>query len=152
MDSILNKKGSSLLEVAVTVSIIAVVLYAIVSFSIRRVQNAEFQRAVFEMQSIAKASISYFIAQGSCPTGPVQLTPTYMPQAVTSSPFNSNYQISCGVSSVSVSDTIPTGVELNNPVGPLLQISTSGGQDTITITMAVPNQYMGRLLYEKNNS
>ena len=150
MDSILNKKGSSLLEVAVTIGIIAVILYAIASFGIRRVQNAEFQRAIIEMQTIAKASIGYYLAQGSCPTGPAQLTPTYMPQAVTSSPFNSNYQISCGTSSVSVSNTIPTGVELNNPVGPLLQISTSGGQDIITITMAIPYQYMGRVLYDKN--
>jgi Tfp pilus assembly protein PilV len=146
-----NNRGVSILEAMAVVIIIVMLLSAIISNGMQRVQFAQYQKTVTEMQSIAQASLDYYQAQGSCPTGPSQLAPTYMAHAISSSPFNSSYQISCGVISVSVENTIPTGIARQNPGGPLMQITTSGGQDNITVTMTIPFQFSGRLLYEKNN-
>ena len=147
---VLNKKGVSALEATIIAAIIGYILSMIISNGIQQIQISQFQKTVTEMKAIAQASIDYYVSQGSCPTGINQLAPTFMPQAVTSSPFNSSYQLSCSSNAVSVSDWIPTGLAQKNPEGPLLQITTSGGQDNITITQTISYAFIGRALYEKN--
>ncbi|MDE2028902.1 MAG: hypothetical protein KGJ11_10230, partial [Candidatus Omnitrophica bacterium] len=115
----------------------------------RRVQNAKFAKAVMEMKSIALASIDYLESKGTCPADISELAPAFMPRAVTSSPFGTAYQINCTSNMLSVSNLVPAGMAVWNPEGPLLQISSSGGQDNVTITQTVPNTFVARLLYDK---
>lgn len=138
-----------MLEVAVTVVIIGCILTVVMTNNIERIRQAQFQKTVTEMTTIARASIDYYLSQGVCPTDIGQLSPVFIPQPVTSSSFGSDYQINCTVNTVSVSDLIPSGLAQKNPEGPLLQVSAAGGQDNITITQIMPNAFTGRLLYDK---
>ena len=84
-------KGSSLLEVTGVVVIMTCILSMIIANSIGRIQMAKLQKTSNEMQSIAQAVIDYLNTQGSCPVNINQLAPNYMPHAVTSSAFGTNY-------------------------------------------------------------
>jgi len=146
---LLNNRGFSLLEWVCVMLAMAGILAMVMSGIMQRVQNAQFGKTVQEMKSIAQASINFYVAQGICPTGINQLAPLYMPQAVLTSPFNSAYQLSCTGNLISVSDSVPAGLAQKNPQGPLLQVSSSGGQDNITITQSLPYSFTARLLYDK---
>lgn len=140
-----------MLEVAATMVIIVFILSMTIPNNVQRIQNAQFKKTVVEMKAIAQASIDFYISQGVCPTGISQLVPVYMPQAVTSSPFGSSYQLSCGTNMVSVSDLIPTGLAQKNPEGPLFEATTIGSKDSIMITQRKPYSFIGRLLYDKKH-
>ena len=147
--SILNKQGITLLEVVATMVIVGFLLSIIIPFNVTRIKNAQYQKTVAEMKTIAQAAIDYYISQGSCPTTTDQLAPTYTPKAVTSSPFGTAYQISCANNLVSVTNQITAGLVQKNPGGSLLEVTTAGGFDTIKITQRIPNELTGRLLYDK---
>lgn len=145
----MSKRGQTLLEVTVTVSITALLLAPVISGMVRRIQTAKFQETVEEMTAIADASVDYYVSHQQCPAGITQLAPTYLVQAAILNPFLSAYQLSCGTTSVSVSSLIPAGLAQQNPAGSLLEVNKSGGQDNIKITKLFPCSATGRLLYDK---
>ena len=50
---------------------------------------------------------------------------------------------------MSVSSVMPTGL-VNSNQGTLMLVTTSAGQDTVTVSVPVINQFMVRPLYAKN--
>ena len=92
----LNKKGNSILEVTAVLFVVGVVLSMVIFNYVYRIQNANYQRTVNELTTIAQASVDYYISGGSWPTrNKINWPPQFMTRAVTSSPFGTNYQISC---------------------------------------------------------
>jgi Tfp pilus assembly protein PilE len=146
---VLNKKGLTLLETAATMLVIVFILSMVIPNNVQRIQNSKFQKTVAEMKTIAEAAIDYYISQNSCPMGIGTLAPTYLQQAVVSSPFLSSYQLSCMGNMVSVSNLIPAGLVQKNPEGSLLQVIPTGMKDNIIITKLIPNSFTGRLNYDK---
>jgi hypothetical protein len=116
---------------------------------IGRIDRAKYERSVKELTSIAKASVDYFNSEGAWPAGVSQLAPEFMPSAVTSSPFGTNYQIAGVNDMVTVSVLIPTGIAQKDPQGALRVIVNQGNRDLIEITQQLPNEFSGRLEYEK---
>jgi len=137
-----------MLEVTAILLIIGVILSMVMPNYTGRINNANYEKTVNELTAIAQASIDYFILQGSWPTGIGQLAPEFMPHAVTSSPFGTNYQITCVNNVVSVSVLIPSGIAQKNPQGPLLVIINQGAQDQIEISQTVRNEFTSRLNYD----
>ncbi len=137
-----------MLEVTVILFIIGVIFSVVMPNYIGRIKNANYEKTVNELTAIAQASIDYFISEGSWPTGISQLAPQFMPQAVTSSPFGTNYQIICVNNMVTASVLIPSGIAQKNPQGPLLVINNQGSQDQIEITQTVKNELTSRLNYD----
>jgi len=152
MDSrILNKKGSSMLEVTAILLIIGVILSMVMPNYIGRINNANYEKTVNELTAIATACVDFFISRGSWPTGTSQLAPQFMPRTVTSSPFGTNYQITCVNNMVTASVLIPAGIAQKNPQGPLLVIINQGTQDQIAISQIVKNELTSRLHYDLKN-
>jgi type II secretory pathway pseudopilin PulG len=145
---ILNKKGFSILEVTVVAFIVGAVLSMVISSYVNRINNAKYQRTVNELTVIAQSSVDYFNSEGSWPTQVSQLAPEFMPNAVTSSPFGTNYQITFVNKLGTVSVLIPSGIAQNNPQGPLLEIIHQGNQDQIEISQTVKNELTSRLNYD----
>lgn len=145
----MNKKGFSILEVTVVVAIIGSLMTMLVPVGIQAIQQGQCQKTISEMQNIAQASVYYYNSNGSCPGSIAAMAGTYLTAAVTSSPFKSTYQLNCNSSLMSVSSVMPTGL-VNTNQGTLLLISTSSGQDTVTVSVPVINQYMVRPLYAKS--
>jgi Tfp pilus assembly protein PilE len=149
MDScILNKKGTSIMEVIVVLLIIGVIFSMVVPYYVSRIKNANYEKTVSELTAIAQASIDYFILEESWPTRISQLAPEFMPYAVTSSPFGTNYQITCINNMVTVSVLIPAGLAQKNPQGQLLVINNQGIQDQIAISKTIQNEFTSRLNYD----
>jgi type II secretory pathway pseudopilin PulG len=149
MDScILNKKGISIMEVIVILLIIVLMLSMVVPNYVGRINNANYEKTVNELTAIAQASIDYFILEESWPIEINQLAPEFMPYAVTSSPFGTNYQITCVNNMVTVSVLIPAGIAQKNPQGQLLVINNQGSQDQIGISKTVQNEFTSRLNYD----
>jgi Tfp pilus assembly protein PilE len=149
MDSrILKKKGISIMEVIVILSIIGVIFSVVVPNYISRIKNANFEKTVNELTAIAQASIDYFMLEESWPTGISQLAPGFMPYAVTSSPFGTNYQITCINNMVTVSVLIPAGIAQKSPQGQLFVINNQGAQDQIEISKTLQNEFTSRLNYD----
>jgi len=71
-----------------------------------------------------------------------------MPHAVTSSPFGTNYQMTCVNNMATVSVLIPSGIAQKNPQGQLLVINNQGLQDQIAISKTIKNELTSRLSYE----
>lgn len=149
MDScILNKKGTSIVEVITILLIIGVIFSMVVPNYVGRIKNANYERTINELTAIAQASIDYFILEKSWPTGISQLAPKFMPFAVTSSPFGTNYQITCVNNMVTVSVLIPAGIAQKNSQGQLLVINNQGSQDQVEISKTVQNEFTSRLSYD----
>jgi len=144
----LNKKGSSILEVTAVLFVVGVILSMVISNYVNKIQNANYQRTVNELTAIAQASVDYYISEGSWPTGISQLVPQFMAQAVTSSPFGTNYQMSCVNNVVTASVLVPAGIAQKNPLGQLLVINNQGVQDQIEISKTVQNEFTSRLNYD----
>jgi prepilin-type N-terminal cleavage/methylation domain-containing protein len=150
MDSrILKKNGLSMLEVTVALAIVSIFLSMIIANGKIRVDRANLEKTVKEMMTIAQASLDYDNSQGNWPALPSNLAPTYMNTAVNSSPFGGNYIINGRNNTVTISTTVPSGLAKNYYQGTLLEILPGVGQDTIEITQQMPNQFSGRLEYEK---
>jgi type II secretory pathway pseudopilin PulG len=146
---ILNKMGSSVLEVTVAIVIVFMLLAMIMVNGRIRVDKANLEKTVNEMMAIAQASRDYYNSQGTWPVTPGNLAPTYMNDAIISSPFGGNYQINNLNSAVTISTTVPSGLAKNYYRGTLLEILPGIGQDTIEITQQLPNEFSARLEYEK---
>jgi len=149
MDSrILNIKGISVLEVLVAVAILGMLFAMVIVNANSRINKSKLERTVNEMMSIAQASLDYHNTQGSWPETTSDLTPAYM-SAVSFSPFEGEYQINNVNNTVTVSTTVPSGLAKNYFHGALLEVIPGVGQDTIEITQQLPNEFSGRLEYEK---
>ena len=149
MDSrILNKKGLTVLEVMVAIAILSVLLSMIIISSKRRINMAMLEGTVNEMMSIAQASLDYHNSQGNWPVATTDLFPTYM-AAVRYSPFGGKYQINSLGDSVNVLTTVPSGLAEKYYQGALLEILPGVDLDTIEISQQLPNEFSGRLEYEK---
>ncbi len=138
-----------MLEVTVAAAIVFALLSMVLANCKTRVDKANLEKTVNEMMAIAQASLDYYNSQGIWPVTPSNLTPTYMSAAVTSSPFGENYQINNLNNTVTVSTTVPSGLAKKYYQGTFLEISHGVGQDTIEISQQLPNQFSGRLEYEK---
>ena len=144
----LNKKGNSILEVTAVLFVVGLILSMVISNYVNRIQNANYQRTVNELTTIAQASVDYYISGGSWPAGISQLAPQFMARAVTSSPFGTNYQISCVNNVVTASVLVPAGIAQKNPLGRLLMVNSQGTQDQIEISQTVGNEITSRLSYD----
>jgi len=144
---ILKTVGSTLLEVTAIILIMGVIMSVVIPASISRINAAKYQKTVNELTAIAQASVDFFLIEGSWPTGISQLYPQFMPKAVTSSPFQTTYQISCVNNMVTASVLIPVGIALGNQPGQLQQVINQGAQDQIQITKIVQNELTSRLSY-----
>ena len=144
----LNKKGNSILEVTAVLFVVGVILSMVISNDVNRIQNANYQRTVNELTVIAQASVDYYISQGSWPVGTSQLVPQFMARAVTSSPFGTNYQMSCVNNVVTASVLVPAGIAQKNPWGRLLMVNNQGAWDQIEISQTVGNEITSRLSYD----
>jgi type II secretory pathway pseudopilin PulG len=149
VSGLLNQKGMTMLETTAAMVVIVLILTMIIPNNVQRIQIARFQKTVVEMKAITDASIDYYVSQGNCPPGIEQLSPVYLQQATYSSPFLSNYLLSCTGIMVSVSNLIPGGLAQKNPEGPLLEVTSAGSQDIIKITKLIPHSWIGRLEYDK---
>ncbi len=138
-----------MLEVTLAAAIVCMLLLMVIANGKTRVNKAMLERTVNEMMAIAQASLDYYNSRGVWPVFPGNLAPTYMYAAVTSSPFGGNYLINNLNNTVSVSTTVPSGLAENYYQGALLEITPGVGRDTIEITQQLPNQFSGRLEYEK---
>lgn len=136
------------MEVIVILLIIVLMLSMVVPNYVGRINNANYEKTVNELTAIAQASIDYFILEESWPIEINQLAPEFMPYAVTSSPFGTNYQITCVNNMVTVSVLIPAGIAQKNPQGQLLVINNQGSQDQIGISKTVQNEFTSRLNYD----
>lgn len=145
---ILNKAGTTLLEVTAVLLIIGVILSMVVPNYVYRINTAKYEKTVNELTAIAQASIDYFNMMGSCPPGTSQLAPEFMPNAVTSSPFGTTYlPPACSNNMVTVSVLIPSGIAPKSPQGQLGVIIHQGKQDQIEISQIVQNEVASRLSY-----
>ena len=137
-----------MLEVTAVFFIVGVILCMVIPNYINRINNAKYQRTVNELTAIAQASVDYYISEGSWPTGISQLAPQFMPNAVTSSPFGTNYQMSCVNNVVTASVLVPAGIAQKNPWGRLLMVNNQGAWDQIEISQTVGNEITSRLSYD----
>ena len=137
-----------MLEVMAMLLIIGVIFSMVVPNYVSRIESANYKKTVNELTVIARASVDYFISRGSWPTGISQLAPEFMPHAVTSSSFGTNYQMTSVNNMVTVWVLIPAGIAQKNPQGPLLVIKTQGAQDQIEISQTVKNEFTSRLNYD----
>lgn len=147
-----------MLEVTVVIAIIGVILSMAIPSYVSRINQAKYEKTVNELTAIAQASIDYFNLTGSLPDPilwPSQLSPQFMPHAVTLSPFGTSYQIilpTSGNNMITVSVLIPKGIAQNNSQqGQLWVKSAKGTQDEIEITKTVQNEITSRLSYCRNN-
>ena len=139
------------MEVTAIVFIVVVLCFIVLSNYLGRINNAKYQKTVNELTAIAVASTDYFIVEGFWPRAISQLSPGFMPQAVTVSAFGTDYQIVCVSNMVTASVLIPAGIAQKNPQGQLLVINNWGGQDLINVTKIVQNAYTSRLNYDLKN-
>lgn len=137
-----------MLELTAVAFIVGAVLTMMIPNYINRINNAKYQKTVNELTAIAQASVDYYISKGSWPTGISQLVPQFMPNAVTSSPFKTSYQIACVNNMVTVSVLIPTGIAQKNPLGQLLVLNNQGARDQLEISRTVQNELTSRLSYQ----
>lgn len=144
-----SKKGYSLLEVIAVVAIVGVLLSMVLASYRTRVDKARLEESVNEMMSIAQASLDFYNSQGYWPMSPSDLSPTYMYEAVTSSPFGGKYQINGLNNMATISTIVPSGLAQNYYQGTLLQILPGASGDTISVTQRLHNEFSGRLEYEK---
>jgi len=117
-----------------------------------RISKAKLEQTVNEMMSLAQASLDFYNSQGHWPMTPGDLSPTYMYAAVTSSPFGGKYQINSLNNAVTILTTVPSGLAQNYYQGTLLEISPGATNDTILISQRLPNEFSGRLEYERRHS
>lgn len=143
------KKGYTLLELIAAVAIILVVLSMILGGYVARINAAKLGRTVDEMMSLAQASWDYFNSQGHWPATTNDLSSGYMYAAIEASPFGENYQIQGLNNAVSISTNVPTGIAENYYQGTLLEVLPGMPNDTVIITQQRPNEFSGRLDYEK---
>ena len=135
-------------EATAILLIIAVILSMVIPNYVGRINHAKYEKTVKELTAIEQASIDYFISQGSWPTGISQLAPEFMPYAVVSSPFGTNYQITCVNNMATAFVLIPAGIAQKNPRGQLLVINNQGAKDQIEISKTVRNEFTSRLNYD----
>lgn len=149
MDSrILINKGFSILELTAILLIMVGIFSIMIPGYEARLNNADYEKTIKELTAIAQASIDYFSLEGAWPATTGQLTPKFIPQAVTSSPFGTNYQITAINNLVTVSVLIPAGIAQKNPQGQLLVINNQGAQDQIEISKTLQNEFASRLIYD----
>jgi len=144
-----SNRGYTLIEVMAVVAIIAVVLSIVIGGYKTRINKAKFEQTVDEMMSLAQASLDFYNSQGNWPATPSDLAPTFMYTAVSYSPFGGEYEIKGLNNTATVSATVPLGLAKNYYKGTLLEISPGAANDTILITQRLPNEFSGRLDYEK---
>jgi len=142
-----------MLEMTVALFIVGMLLSMVIANGIDRVNKAKLEKTVNEMMVIAQASLDYYNSQGTWPGTPGDLVPTYMNAAVILSPFRNsyliNYQSNGQSNTVIVSTTVPTGLAKSYYQGILLQVLPGFPMDTVSVTQQLPNEFSGRLEYEK---
>jgi prepilin-type N-terminal cleavage/methylation domain-containing protein len=141
--------GYTLIEVTAAVAIITIVFSMVMGGYKTRINKARIEQTVNEMMSIAQASLDFYNSQGNWPVNPIDLASSYMYSALISSPFGDKYQISNLNGAVTVSTTVPSGLAKNYYQGTLLEISPGAPKDTIAVTQRLPNEFSGRMEYEK---
>lgn len=137
-----------MLEVSAILFTIAVIFSMVIPNYIGRINNAKYEKTVNELTSIAQASVNYYVSNGAWPVVISQLSPQFLTYAVVSSPFGTNYQITCINNMVTASVLIPSGIAQKNPGGQLWEIKTQGSQDQIKISKTVENDFTSRLNYD----
>jgi prepilin-type N-terminal cleavage/methylation domain-containing protein len=144
-----SKRGYTLIEITAAIAIMAMIFLIVMEGVKTRINKAKLEHTVNEMMSLAQASLDFYNSQGNWPVNPINLTPTYMYTAVSSSPFGENYQISSLKNAVTVSTTVPSGLAQSYKQGTLLEISSGVSHDTIAVTQRLPNEFSGRMEYDK---
>jgi len=139
------------MEITVVLFIIAGMFSIILPNNVARLKNANYEKTISELTALSQASIDYFILKGSWPSSIAQLSPQFMPYALITSPFGTNYQIICFDNLVTVSVLIPAGIAKKNPQGQLLVINNQGAKDQIEISKTVQNDISSRLTYDLKN-
>jgi len=145
----LSKGAFTLIEVTAAVVAITIVLSMVMGGYSLRIQKARLEQTVHEMMSLAQASLDFYNARGAWPAAPSDLSSVYMYATIQFSPFGDQYQINGINGAVTVSTAVPSGVGEHFYQGTLLQIVPGGAEDTISITQRLPNEFTGRLQYEK---
>lgn len=149
MDSrILSNRGFTIFELTTTLLIMVSIFLIVIPSYETRLKNAEYEKTIKELSAIAQASIDYFNLGGTWPAKISQLTPKFIPQAIISSPFGTNYQISTTNNLITVSILIPAGIAQKNSLGQLLVINNQGTQDQIEISKTIQNEFTSRLTYD----
>jgi len=144
-----SKKGYTLIEVIIALGLMALVFSIVMGSYQARINKARLEQTVDEMTALAQASLDFYNSQGTWPASPVNLTPAFMYAAVTFSPFGGHYQISGLNDVVTVATTVPSGLAQHYYQGALLEILPGAPNDTISVTRGQPNEFSGRLEYEK---
>ncbi len=137
-----------MLEMTAILLIMGGILSLVLPNYLTRLKEANYEKTVKELTAISQASIDYLQFEGIWPSTITQLVPQFMPHTVISSPFGTNYQITCINNLVTVSVLIPTGIAKKNPQGQLLVINNQGNQDKIEISRTVQNEFTSRLMYD----
>jgi type II secretory pathway pseudopilin PulG len=146
----LSKKGFSLLEALLLLSITIFMLSVIMSAFKQRAERGWIEQTVNDMIAIADATQNYNSTTGSWPTSIADLTPTYLPGAVSQNAFGNPFILLCTAGTITVSSKVPAGLALNTALGPLFQVSSvGGGVDIISITKREQVGPLGRLKYDK---
>ena len=101
--------------------------------------------------SLAQASLDFYRVKGTWPLRPSDLVPTFM-YAVPVSPFKADYFIQGISHGVTVSTQVPSGLAQNYNQGTLLIVAKANPNDTVSITQELPNEWSGRMEYEKKYS
>ncbi len=147
-----SKRGYTLIEVTAVVIIIAMVCSIVMGGYKTRINKAKLEQTVNEMMSLAQASLDFYNAQGYWPATPGDLAPAFMYAAVISSPLGGKYQINGLNNTATVSTTVPSGLAQNYYQGTLLEVLPGAANDIILITRRLPNEFSGRLEYERRYS
>ena len=137
-----------MLEVSAILFTIAVIFSMVIPNYIGRINNAKYEKTVNELTSIAQASVNYYVSNGAWPVVISQLSPQFLTYAVVSSPFGTNYQMTCVNNMVTASVLIPSGIAQKNPEGQLLEIKNQGSQDQIKVSKTIQNDFTSRLNYD----
>lgn len=144
-----SKRGNTLIEVTAAIAIMVIVYSIVMGGYQTRINKAKLERTINEMMALAQASLDFYHSQRTWPASPNNLSPAFMYVAVAFSPFGGNYQINGLNNMVTVATTIPSGLAQNYYQGALLEILPGIPNDTISVTQRQPNEFSGRLQYDK---
>jgi len=107
--SISSKKGFSLIELCITLGIIAILTGTIAPVFIKRIQIKAGEKTAQEMSVIQQAALSYFAANNAWPATLVALQNAGFlnPSWVANNPWQNPYTVSSTSSAFTVSTTVP---------------------------------------------
>ena len=152
MDSnVLKNSGFSLFELSLVLTILTIVILAVFYSSGKIRQGAVAERAMNELEAIAKASLEYYSANNTWPVSMSDLLPTYLAgQADSVNPFGNAYTITPGNNAVSVSTLLPKGLVTAKNFGSEVVVVNQGSNDLVSVTKSFASTIWS-LKYEKKN-